>query len=113
MDFNLFVLEGTVAAEPERRTFESGSSLVRYLVTTRTVEPRRRVDVLPVTMWNDDGASDAVTKGDRIWIAGSPQRRFWSADGSRRSRIELVAHHIKIGQNDVDEAGLVEAPPDG
>ena len=36
MDMNVLVLFGKLAAPPELRTFESGSSLVRSLVTVRT-----------------------------------------------------------------------------
>jgi single-strand DNA-binding protein len=96
MDVNLMVLCGRLAAPPELRTFESGSRLVRYLVTTRTESPRRRVDVLPVTLWDPPDtllAEDAVP-GRRIWVAGAVQRRFWEATEGRRSRIEIVAEAV-------------------
>ena len=48
MDLNLAVIAGTLAAPPEIRTFDSGSRLARYLVTIRSTEPRKRVDVVPV-----------------------------------------------------------------
>ena len=52
MDLNLVVLCGRVAVEPELKTFDSGSRLIRLLVTVRSDVPRRRVDVVPVTMWD-------------------------------------------------------------
>lgn len=97
MDLNLVVIAGRLAAAPEIRVFEGGNTLVRYLVTTRTDEPRRRIDVVPVVHWDADEASTLLERGDRIWIAGSIQRRFWSDDHSRRSRIEVVAHHVQSG----------------
>ncbi len=97
MDLNLVVVAGRLAAAPEIRVFDGGATLVRYLVTTRTEEPRRRIDVVPVVLWDAEEADTKFERGDRIWVAGSVQRRFWNDDHSRRSRIEVVAHHIQKG----------------
>ena len=105
MDLNLVVIAGRVASAPEIRVFDGGSTLVRLLVTTRATEPRQRVDVVPVTLWDTDGDKDdfkaatSLERGDRVWVAGSVQRRFWSDDNSRRSRIEVVAHHVQRSLN--------------
>ena len=109
MDLNLVVIAGRLAAAPEIRLFEGGSTLVRYLVTTRTEEPRRRIDVVPAVFWDADEDATRFERGDRIWIAGSVQRRFWSDDHSRRSRIEVVAHHVQGGIDALlDGNGTVE-----
>lgn len=111
MDMNTVILCGKLAAPPELRDFESGSRLLRILVTVRTEEPRRRVDVVPVTLWNSDTtkkihpdspekihpdfeAAAAMKAGDRIWVYGSVQRRFWSSLEGRRSRLEVVAASV-------------------
>ena len=96
MDYNLVLLEGTLAAPPELREFESGSRLLRLLVTIRSTEPRKRVDVLPVTLWDppDDLTARPLERGDRVWACGSAQRRFWEAREGRRTRVELVARHV-------------------
>ena len=52
MDLNIIVLSGRITTEPEFRTFPSGACLARYLVTVRSTEPRRRVDVGPVSLWD-------------------------------------------------------------
>lgn len=96
MDLNLVVLSGRLAAPPEIRQFESGSRLARYLVTVRSEEPVHRVDVVPVTLWDPpDELLDAdPAPGTRLWVAGTVQRRFWSAQEGRRSRIEIVADQV-------------------
>ncbi|MDF1595640.1 MAG: single-stranded DNA-binding protein [Acidimicrobiia bacterium] len=96
MDLNLVVLGGRLAAPPELRVFESGVRLVRYLVTVKSDEPRRRVDVLPVTVWDpeDEIVAQDPQPGHRLWLAGSAQRRFWDGDAGRRSRIEIVAGNV-------------------
>ena len=102
MDLNLVVFGGRLAAPPELRVFESGMSLMRYLIAVQSGTPRR-MDVLPVTMWNPDRehieASDAP--GDRVWVAGSVQRRFWDAPDTRRSRLEIVASAVEVRDDDV------------
>lgn len=97
MDLNIVVLNGRLAAAPEVRQFESGSRLVRYLVTTRSEMPRRRVDVIPVTLWDPEDVpiTDDAAVGRSVWIAGSVQRRFWAAP-DRRSRLEVIAHHVEM-----------------
>ena len=126
MDLNLVVLCGRLAAPAEIRQFESGSRLARYLVTVRSEEPRR-VDVVPVTLW--DPPADLVdaepAPGQAVWVAGSVQRRFWSGAEGRRSRLEVVADQVCLrpgsgGVSPVGSTGLArrrvhEAPaaPDG
>lgn len=98
MDLNLVVLAGHIAAEPEVRVFPSGARLVRYLVTVRSTEPTRRVDVVPVSLWDppDELVEFTDVRGKSAWVVGAVQRRFWSADGDKRSRIEVIAHQVNI-----------------
>ncbi|HKZ29639.1 MAG TPA: single-stranded DNA-binding protein [Acidimicrobiia bacterium] len=107
MDLNLVVLTGRLAAPPELRVFESGARLVRYLVTVRTEEPRHRVDVLPVTRWNppDDALIPEPEVGQRLWVAGAVQRRFWSNPDGRRSRLEVVAEQVIVRSPVTDMVG--------
>ena len=94
MDFNLVVLSGRLAAPPELRVFDSGTRLVRCLVTVSAEEPRHRIDVLPVTLWDPPDDVWLGEVGERVYVAGSVQRRFWSNLEGRRSRVEIVADHI-------------------
>lgn len=104
MDCNIVVLAGRLAAEPEIRTFAGGTSLIRYLLTVRSTEPRRRVDVLPVTLWDPprELLERPFTPGTDLWAAGSAQRRFWASATGRVSAIELVAHHVQERAADED-----------
>lgn len=110
MDLNLIVIAGRVAAQPEYRSFESGSSLMRLLITVRSSAPRRRVDVIPVSIWDpaEELVDGSVEVGTRVWIAGAVQRRFWSATDGRRSRLEVVAHDVTIRDDDeeAESSGL-------
>ncbi len=61
MDLNLIVLCGRLAVDGELRVFDSGTRLIRYLVTTNVDYPRRRLDVIPVTLW--DPPDDLIDRG--------------------------------------------------
>lgn len=103
LDLNLIVICGRLAVEPERREFESGSRLIRYLITVRASAPRRRVDVIPVTYWDppDDIWDAEPVRTQRIWACGGVQRRYWESSDGRRSRVEVVAEQVKI--TDIDQ----------
>lgn len=109
MDLNLMVLCGRLASDAELRVFDSGSRLIRYLVTVRADHPRRRIDVIPVTLWDppDDLVDEPGEKGERIWVCGSVQRRFWESPDGRRSRVEVVAEQVNF--KEVDELKPVAA----
>jgi single-stranded DNA-binding protein len=100
MDLNLVVVSGRLAAAPEVRVFDSGVTVIRLLVTTKRTEPRQRTDVVPVTYWGDpDDMTNweevkGLERGDRVWVAGSVQRRFQHTDYGA-SRIEVVANHVQ------------------
>lgn len=103
MDLNLTVLCGRLATDAELRVFDSGARLIRYLVTVRVDYPRKRVDVVPVTLWDpsDDLVDGPGEKGERVWVCGSVQRRYWESPDGRRSRVEVVAEQVTF--KDVDE----------
>jgi single-stranded DNA-binding protein len=103
MDLNLIVLCGRLATDGELRVFDSGTKLIRYLVTVRVDFPRRRVDVVPVTLWDpsDELVDNPGGKGTRIWVCGSLQRRYWESPDGRRSRVEVVAEQVNF--EDVDD----------
>ena len=91
-DINLVVLVGRLAAPPEIKTFDSGKTIARLLLTVRTNKPRRRVDVIPVA-WHNPNPDDIPTQvGTKLWIAGSTQRRHWL--DQRQSRVQIVASQV-------------------
>ena len=96
MDLNLVVLEGKLAAPADLRVFETGSRLVRLLVSVKVSEPRKRLDVIPVMWW--DPPAEVIDhlpdREQRVWVSGSLQRRFWDGPEGRRSRFEVVAEQV-------------------
>lgn len=95
-DMNVVVLGGTIAAPPELLIGPTGAVRWRYLLSVRSSRPRRRVDVLPVTVWElqKGPSNDDFSVGDKIWVHAALQRRFLSAPEGQRSRLELVADTV-------------------
>lgn len=101
MDLNVVVLNGQLSAPIELNRYPSGTQSVRMLVTVRTEEPVRRIDVLPVVWWEPPIDLDLDTPiGTRVWVAAMVRRRFWAAEDGRRSRLELVASQVQFGDED-------------
>jgi single-stranded DNA-binding protein len=97
MDLNLIVLNGMLAADPELKVHQNGVSVARLLVTVRTAEPKRRIDVLPVVWENPDpDMYDRLSVGCGVWATGSCQRRFWSQEDGRRSVVEIIADQVVV-----------------
>ena len=105
MDLNVVVLSGRLAAPAELRVFDSGTRLARFLVSVRSDEPRRRVDVIPVSFWDPSPEllDEAPEPGRAMWVAGTVQRRFWQANDGRRSRVEVVAHDVQFRDPDLEQ----------
>jgi single-stranded DNA-binding protein len=99
VDVNLVVLAGELTTAPELRVFESGSRLLRMLVTLRVEEPRKRLDVVPVSWWDpDEGVAAGLARKQRVVVSGSIQRRFWEGPDGRRNRLEVVAESVTIAE---------------
>ena len=104
MDLNLVVLSGTLAVEPELHRFDSGKRRLDYLVTVRTmIGGRNRSDTINVKFWDPPArlVRKKLIRGDRLWIAGTVQRRFWSTLDGKRSQLEIVASQVVYRASDL------------
>ena len=95
-DCNSVSLRGRLATAPDIRSFPSGASLARLLVTVRTTGNHPRTDVLPVTLWDPGKRVANAERGDRVTVEGTVQRRFWSDVDGRKSRVEVVANRVAV-----------------
>lgn len=111
MDYNTVVLSGRLAAPAETRTFESGETVIKFLVTSRTDEPRRRIDVIPIVMWRDPETHRVpddhdilhAPPGTGVFVVAQLQRRFWDGTDGRRSRIEIIARHVTVSKQEEEQ----------
>lgn len=105
MDLNLVVLSGTLAVAPELHSFDSGKRRLDYLITVRTMtDERRRTDTINVKLWDPPArlVRKRLVRGDRIWVAGTVQRRFWSSFDGKRSQLEVVASQVVYRAADLE-----------
>ena len=105
MDINLVLILGRLVDKPEYREHESGLRTARLLVAVSTERPRRRLDVIPVTVHDPDDDVLALERGDKVWVSGSIQRRFWDGVDGRRSRLEVVADQVVARDLDPEPVG--------
>lgn len=114
MDLNMIVICGKLATDPEVKEFESGAKLIRFVVTVKIEHPRKRLDVIPVTLWDpdEDLLASLPTRDDRLWVVGSIQRRYWESPDGRRSRLEVVAEKVdtrSLNAEDIDKLSGVRS----
>lgn len=109
MDINLAVLCGRLATAPELRVFDSGARHMRFLVTVAAERPRRRIDVVPVTLVDpsDDLADNPPEQNSRVWVTGVVQRRSIDGPEGRRSRIEVMADQVTVLADELRRSPLV------
>lgn len=97
-DLNLSVLCGRLATEPDVVVCDSGARRIQFLLTVHARHPNRRVDVVPVTLYDppDWLVDDLPGQNSRIWVTGAFQRRSQDGPEGRRARIEVVADHVVV-----------------
>jgi single-strand DNA-binding protein len=108
------MLIGNLAADPELKTTNKGTSVCNFtVITSRSTKNAagqwESVDVtgFPCTAWG--GLADAITntfhKGDGVIVWGALAEKSWTnKQGEQRSRLELnvkeAAYRLKKGYND-------------
>lgn len=110
-DINTVNLVGSIATVPEVVLAENGTKKIRFLITMRTDEPRTRIDVVPVTLWDDgdldrsmlvDGDEMPVAVGDRAAVTARLQRHVWETQEGIQSRLEVVATRVELVERKIE-----------
>ena len=112
MDLNLVVLSGTLVAEPDYQEYPSGARRFECLLLIRTESDRKRTDTIRVKYWDPPAKlrRKKLKRGDRLWVAGTVQRRFWAVEGGRKSQHEIVASQIVYRAAELSVEGCVCDP---
>lgn len=101
---NKVILIGNVGADPELRTLESGTKVVRLrLATTERIkkgdEWTDHTEWHSVVLWRmlAERADKFVRKGSQIYVEGSLRRNEWTdKDGAKRSDVEIIANDMRL-----------------
>jgi hypothetical protein len=104
MDINLGLVSGRLAVAPLVEPQSDGSVLARMLVLVRS-EHWGRIDVVPVTMI--DPPAELLTRdigsGTGVYFAGGLMRRGFVDLLSTSTRLDLVAHSLKLWETTDDQ----------
>ncbi len=122
--YNQVTLMGNLTRDPEKRYTDSGTCVVSLsLAVNRRVKKNNEwtdeVSFFDITVWGAQGENCAkfLAKGRPVLIDGELRQRRWEAtDGSKRSKVEVVANRVVfVGspRASEDREGVAddEAPP--
>ncbi|MDA8072280.1 MAG: single-stranded DNA-binding protein [Actinomycetota bacterium] len=101
---NTVVLVGNVTRDPELRftptgqaTTSFGLAVNRRWQNRQTQEWEEAVSFFDVVCWREmaENAAESLARGSRVIVTGRLEQRSWeTAEGDKRSKIEVVADEI-------------------
>ncbi|MGI9032313.1 MAG: single-stranded DNA-binding protein [Acidimicrobiales bacterium] len=101
---NSVTLVGNVTRDPELRFTPSGQATASFgLAVNRiwndrqTNERKEAVSFFDIVCWREmaENACESLSKGARVLVTGRLEQRSWeTAEGDRRSKVEVVADEI-------------------
>ena len=101
---NSVTLVGNITRDPELRftntgqpTASFGLAVNRRWQNRQTQEWEEATSFFDVVCWREmaENVSETLTRGSRVLVTGRLEQRSWeTADGDRRSKVEVVADEI-------------------
>ncbi len=117
VSFNRVILAGNLTRDPELRFTGDGVPVCSFGLAVNRVRSRNEeVDFFDVSAWRELGETIAnyKKKGDPILVEGRLQYRTWEAqDGSKRSKVDVVADNVQFLGRPGDAAGETDGAPAG
>lgn len=116
---NVVALIGNLTKDPEVRHTASGTAVgtLRIAVNGSTKDPSGnwvdRPDYFNVTVWDKQAENCAqyLSKGSKIGVTGRLRFDEWQADdGTKRSKVEVVADRVQFLNTREDGGGRSDAP---
>ena len=118
VSFNRVVLAGNLTRDPELRFTQSGVPVCDFgiAVNQRRSDGEEQAHFFDITAWRGLGETIAnyKKKGDPILVEGRLQYRTWEAqDGSKRSKVDVVADNVQFLGRPGDSSDDGGAPAGG
>jgi single-strand DNA-binding protein len=117
VSFNRVVLAGNLTRDPELRFTGGGVPVASFgLAVNRVRSKNDDVDFFDITAWRKLGetVTNYKKKGDPILVEGRLQYRTWEAqDGSKRSKVDVVADNIQFLAGKADGNGASSSSSSG
>ena len=102
---NVAVISGNLTKDCEERTTAGGMSVVTFSVAVNERRKNQRGEWEDVASFIDctifgnraHALAPYLTKGTKVMVSGKLRQSSWEAkDGSKRSRVELIADEIEL-----------------
>lgn len=117
VSFNRVILAGNLTRDPELRFTNDGVPVCSFGLAVNRVRSRNEeVDFFDISAWRELGETIAnyKKKGDPILVEGRLQYRTWEAqDGSKRSKVDVVADNVQFLGRPGDSSDGGGAPAGG
>jgi single-strand DNA-binding protein len=116
MNLNKAIIIGRLTRDPEMRTTPTGQQVTSFgMATNRTWNDasgnrQEKTEFHNIVAWGKlaEICGQYLTKGQEIYIEGRIETRNWEGqDGIRRTRTEIIAENMQMGQRPRGEGGFV------
>jgi len=101
--FNRVILAGNLVRDPEIRYLPSGLSVTSFAIAVNSRyrqnnEPKEEVSYFDVVAFGKLGETCAeyLSKGRPVLVEGRLRQRRWESEGTKRSKIEVVAGGVQF-----------------
>jgi single-strand DNA-binding protein len=101
--FNRVILAGNLVRDPEIRYLPSGLPVVNFAIAVNSRyrqnnELKEEVSYFDIVVFGKTGENCAeyLSKGRPVLVEGRLRQRRWEAEGTRRSKIEVVAGIVQF-----------------
>lgn len=109
---NNITITGNLTADPEIKYFDSGTVKTTFSIAVNRVwkdtngEKQEQTSYIDVHAWRylAEDAARTIGKGSRVTVSGRIEQQSWDdkTDGSKRSKIVLVADEIAVAVSQIE-----------
>lgn len=121
--FNRVILAGNLVRDPEIRYLPSGTSVTSFGIAVnykykQNNELKEEVSFFDIVVFGKQGENCAeyLSKGRPVLVEGRLRQRRWESEGTKRSKIEVVADGVQFlgsPRSAAGEGGSGGASPQG
>ncbi len=118
--FNRVILAGNLVRDPEIRYLPSGLPVVNFSIAVNSRyrqnnELKEEVSYFDIVVFGKTGENCAeyLSKGRPVLVEGRLRQRRWESEGTRRSKIEVVAGVVQFLGGGSKGAPAEEGPDGG
>jgi single-strand DNA-binding protein len=97
---NVVALVGRMVADPELKYTPSGVAVCSFRIAvdkrTKSESGEKQADFFDIVAWRQSAefAANYLTKGRLVAVAGRLEQKSWLQDGTKRSKVQVVADKI-------------------